>query len=125
MNVLVIDDNAVVRDLLVVAIERAGHRVQAVGNGNDGLDLVERGNVDAVVTDVFMPECDGIEVLRALRARRPDLPVLVISGGSPMIDVDFLLVAKQFGAVEILRKPFEPKELTSALARLAGQPAAA
>ena len=125
MNVLVIDDNAVVRDLLVVAIERAGHRVQAVGNGNDGLDLVERGNVDAVVTDVFMPECDGIEVLRALRARRPDLPVLVISGGSPMIDVDFLLVAKQFGAVEILRKPVEPKELTSALARLAGQPAAA
>lgn len=113
MNILVIDDSPAVRDVVAIALARAGHEAQVASNGREGLEIAERHAIDVVVTDVFMPECDGIEVIRALRERQPDLPLVAMSGGSLSLGQDFLKIAQHLGAVAALRKPFEPKELVA------------
>lgn len=113
MKILVIDDNSAVRDVAAIALARAGHEAQVASNGREGLEIAMRHPLDVVVTDVFMPECDGIEVIRALRERQPDLPLVAISGGSLSLGQDFLKIAGHLGAVATLSKPFEPKELVA------------
>ena len=118
MKVLVIDDNPAVRDMVAVALARAGHDAVVANNGWEGLALAERESIDAVVTDVFMPECVGIEVVRALRERRRGLPLVAMSGGSLSLGQEFLKMAEHLGASATLRKPFEPRELVAVLEAL-------
>lgn len=119
MDILIIDDNAAVRDMLAIAVGRAGHRAIAAGNGRDGLALLENASVDVVVTDVFMPECDGIEVIREIRGRWPEVPVVAISGGSPSLDQNYLGVARRLGASAALEKPFAAEDLMAVIGQLA------
>jgi DNA-binding response OmpR family regulator len=112
MRVLVIEDNSQLRDLVRVALEGAGHEVVTATHGAEGLARLNGQAVDTVVTDLFMPEMDGIEVIAALRRRFPGVRIVAMSGRP---GVDYLAVAKELGAARILRKPFAMDELVNAV----------
>jgi DNA-binding response OmpR family regulator len=113
MRVLVIEDNRDLRNLVRVALEGAGHEVLTATQGLEGLACLSGREVDTVITDLFMPEMDGIEVIAALRRQFPGVKVIAMSGRP---GVDYLSVAKELGAARILRKPFEMNELLHAVA---------
>jgi len=79
-RVLVVDDAPLFREYLTALLERAGIAADSVSNAQSALARLERESYDAVVTDVMMPDMDGVEFVRALRARRPDLPIVVATG---------------------------------------------
>jgi len=118
-TVAVIDDQALMRDMMAVALRRQGFQVIAAANGREALQKLADVKVDVVVTDIFMPEADGIEVLRELRRRDPDMPVIAVSGGSLQMPGDFLRMASVLGAARTLSKPFRPDELVEAVRTLA------
>jgi CheY-like chemotaxis protein len=106
-RILVIDDEAAVRNLLRCILERAGHAVIDAPDGRQGLALLRRDSVDLVVTDIYMPEMDGIEVLCRMKhlAERPK--IITISGASPHGMVDLNKAARLLGADKVLMKPFD------------------
>ena len=112
MRVLVIEDDAQVREYLRLALELHEHQALTADNGRQALAYLEGHDVDAVITDVFMPEMDGIETLAVLRKKFPDMPVIAMSGRP---GVDYLAIARELGVTRTLRKPFEISELLAAL----------
>ena len=112
MRVLVIEDNGDLRDLVRLALESAGHQVLTAKQGLEGLACLNGHPVDLVVTDLFMPEMDGIEVIAALRRQFPGVKIVAMSGRP---GVDYLAVAKELGAARILRKPFVMDDLLQAV----------
>ena len=112
MRVLVIEDNAELREYLRLALELHEHQALTAENGRQALAYLVGHAVDAVITDVFMPEMDGIETVAALRKKFPDIRVVAMSGRP---GVDYLAVARELGVTRTLRKPFEISELLAAL----------
>ena len=112
MRVLVIEDNADLRDYLRLALRGEGYEVLTARNGKEALGLIDGHSLDAVITDLFMPEMDGIETIAALRRKLPGVRVVAISGRP---GVDYLTVARELGVARTLRKPFEMDELLEAL----------
>ena len=120
-HVLVIDDDADVRTIIRRAVQLDGHLVTEAGDGAEGLRLFVERPVDLVITDILMPEREGIETIIELRRRRPELPILAISGGSQITDRDGLLVsADLLGATRVLPKPFTLAELRAVVHGLLG-----
>nr|WP_298682186.1 response regulator [uncultured Dongia sp.] len=112
---LVIEDDDLMRDLVAEILARAGYQVYQAVNGIDGMAQFTALLPDLVITDVFMPERDGIEVLRDSKAANLATRVVVISGGSPMLaHMDFLEVASKLGADAVVAKPFSPAQLLAA-----------
>jgi CheY-like chemotaxis protein len=112
MRVLVIEDNSALRELVRLALEGAGHEVLTATHGQEGLAYLNGHAVDLVITDLFMPEMDGIEVIAALKRQFPGVKIVAMSGRP---GVDYLAVARELGAARILRKPFAMDELISAV----------
>ena len=111
-TILVIDDEKEIRDLLRAYLEEAGHQVLEAPDGVEALRGFDPGVVDLVITDVFMPEKDGIEVIVELHRRHPNAPVLAISGGSSHGEIAvFLDSAEILGAARTLEKPFSGAQL--------------
>ncbi|WP_114377277.1 response regulator [Elioraea thermophila] len=120
--ILLIEDDSLVRAAIRRVLEGAGHAVIDVAHGGEALARIDRTEIDLIVTDLLMPEVEGIEVLTAARRRHPGLPVLVISGGFPPeraaasgISADYLRMARQLGATRTLAKPFERADLLAAV----------
>ncbi len=116
-TVLVIDDDPFIREFTARCLERAGCRVVLAKDGVGGMAAVS-DDVQVVITDIFMPEQDGLEVVKAVRRCHPQVRVLAISGGRPVFDQDFLRFAAALGADATLAKPFTPKCLVSAVRRI-------
>ena len=114
-NILVIDDDEGIRTVFTRFLERKGYLVSCASNGREGLNLLDSVNPDLVITDIMMPEADGLEVLMAVRARPVKIPVIAISGGMHAVPMDFLPLAKKFGAEKVLYKPVELEDLLSAV----------
>ena len=112
MRVLVIEDNPDLREYLRVALEAQEHEVLTAAHGQEALAYLNGHRVDAVLTDLFMPEMDGIETVAAVRKLFPDVRVVAMSGRP---GVDYLPVARELGVKHTLRKPFDIQELISAL----------
>lgn len=115
--VLVIDDEEMVRATLRAYLEGAGHQVQEARHGGEALPLAQRRRPDLVVTDIIMPEKEGIETILELRRLDGKLPILAISGGGRTGNLDFLGIARKFGAVEVLSKPFTRDVFLAAVTR--------
>jgi DNA-binding NtrC family response regulator len=115
MRVLLIDDEPMVRKIVRKMLERAGHEVVEAENGRVGIEQLERTNFDLVVTDIIMPEMEGIETLMTVRERFPAVVVITMSGGGRTGNVDFLDVAEKLGASATLQKPFTYVALTEAI----------
>ena len=117
-RILVIDDDAQVRGVLRRILERAGHKVFDVGDGEAGIKLHREQPADVIITDIFMPERDGIETIQALRREFPGVKIVAISGGDRTRTVDLRKDAEVFGASRTLRKPFELTELLEVVGEL-------
>ncbi len=118
-SILVIDDEAPVRQVLRGALEGAGYQVWEAASGIEGVRLVCEQPINLVITDVFMPDMDGLETVGILRRDFPDIRTVAITGGGK--DPDYCAVAKILGAHETLTKPFELQQLLDAVARQVGQ----
>ena len=119
-RILVVDDEAMIRDVIRLQLERAGYEVVCAEDGRQAAQLIADESVDLMITDIFMPETDGYEAIRAARVRRPGLPVIAMSGGAAGVLPDprlALTTADRLGAVEVLAKPFRSEELTGAVER--------
>ncbi len=110
-KLLVVDDDEALRVFLRKVLERAGHTVLVAGNGREALRLLEREPVDGMISDMIMPECEGVETLLAVRKRFPALRVVAISGGGRLTPSDLLTLAQAAGARKTLAKPFTAEEL--------------
>lgn len=105
-RILVIDDDELLRKVIVTSLRMAGHIVSEANGGNQGLKLVASEPTDLILTDLVMPEKDGIETLLAVKQRYPGIVIVAMSGVSQHAPL-YLKVAKQLGAHRILEKPFE------------------
>ena len=114
-RVLVADDDADMRAWLRSALESAGHAVLEAANGKRAMDLMKREVVDLVITDLAMPEQEGIETIRQLRQEHPTLKIIAISGS---LGKTFLPVAKILGAAAVLQKPIQLDNLLQTVQRL-------
>ena len=123
MQILIIDDSPVARIALRGMLETAGFTVIEASGGNEGLGTFRRTGADVVLCDLFMPGCDGIQVIRELRREFPGVKVIAMSGGSYDRTLDWLPEARRVGADEVLYKPFGPATLLSAIRQVLQKPA--
>jgi len=114
-QILVIDDEQQIRSLLKKMLEREGFDVITASDGKEGMKLFSNATVDLVITDIVMPEKEGIEIIRELKKEHPGIPVIAISGGGRNSPESYLNVAKLLGAVAILQKPVEKETLMTAV----------
>jgi len=117
-SILVIDDHAAVLETVKVVLAKQGHEIRTAPNGKAGMAYVARKNFDLIITDIIMPEQDGIETIAQLRAISDRLPILAISGCGMVGDTNFLTAASQIGASDTLAKPFRATELIEKVGRL-------
>ncbi|HEX3864694.1 MAG TPA: response regulator [Stellaceae bacterium] len=116
-NIVVIDDEAGIRRVTSRTLEIAGHHVVAFADGRAGLDHIAREVPDLLITDIFMPEMEGLETIMRVRAIDANLPIIAMSGIS-IEGSDYLRIAEKFGAVATLKKPFRAAELIGLVAQL-------
>ncbi|MBW8363682.1 MAG: sigma-54 dependent transcriptional regulator, partial [Rhizobium sp.] len=103
-QILVVDDEPKMRRVLEIMLQKMGHRVLAAGNGIEALALFQANSVDLVITDLRMPEMDGIELLAALRAQASDVPVMVITAHGT---IETAVAAMKHGACDYILRPFD------------------
>ena len=120
-RILVMDDDELLRGALRVALEAAGYEVVEAGDGNAGLRLQREQAADVVLVDIFMPERDGLEVIKALQAETPRPKIIAVSGGGKTGQIEVLRAAAAFGASRTLLKPFQPRELLTAIREVLGE----
>jgi len=119
-RILVVDDDALLRGALRVALEAAGYEVIEAGDGRAALRAYHEHGADLLLVDLFIPEPDGLEVIRSVRAEVPDAKIIAMSGGGSQ-KLDLLAAAEAFGASRTLWKPFVPSVLLGAVRDLLGE----
>lgn len=114
-SILVLEDDSALRRIIAQALTDEGHTVLQGEDGFVAYDTAVLKTIDVMVTDLVMPGIDGLDAIRTARASRDDLKVIAMSGGSQFYRQDYLGVARVFGADDVLRKPFEPEALVTAV----------
>lgn len=114
-RILLIDDETLFREMLRAALEGMGHEVVEAANGRIALGLYVPGHFDLVITDLIMPEKEGIETIIELRKLNPKVKIIAMSGGGRVTSVDYLQIARQIGAKKILAKPFLYEEIKAVI----------
>jgi DNA-binding response OmpR family regulator len=112
-SIVIIDDDCQILAFMRQILEAAGYGVRQATDGREGLRMIQQSPADLVITDVLMPEQDGLEVTMALHRRLQAVKIIAVSGGNP--EFDYLDVAHAFGADRTLRKPFTADELLEAV----------
>lgn len=115
-QILVVDDDAQIRDSLSEFITELGHDVAVAANGKEALVHLAENSVDLMLLDIIMPEQDGFETILTI-SNRPERPAIIaISGGSPRLDLDFVLaITRKLPVEDILIKPVSHEILASAI----------
>ena len=109
-RILIIDDDDLIRQMLRAVLEREGYDVLDASDGREGLRVFMKNPVDLVVTDLVMPEKEGLEIIIELRRNFPDLKIIAISGGGTVGGSQYLDVAGKLGADKIMGKPLKLRE---------------
>ncbi len=121
-RILVIDDDDQLRQMIRQILERSHYDVLDAPNGKEGIAIYRRDNPDLVITDIFMPEKEGLETIRELRREYPEVKIIAISGGSPKTEgFSSLQFAIGFGALKTLAKPFSRDQLLQLVRELLGE----
>jgi two-component system, NtrC family, response regulator AtoC len=113
-RVLIVDDEVNLRKVLAATLKREGYDVATAADGDAALEELREGGADVVVTDLVMPQRDGLSLLRELQARNPEIPVIVITAHGT---VDSAVEALRLGAFDYITKPFEQEELKRVIAK--------
>ena len=114
-SVLIVDDNSDMRSFVKIVLERAGFEAQVAADGQGALDVQRAHPVDVLITDIFMPERDGIELIQQFKSVFPQVKIIAMSGGGRISKGDYLPVAAEIGADLVLRKPFAADTLLRTL----------
>lgn len=122
LRILVVDDEDQIRAMLRQVLERAGYAVIDAPNGRVALRLFREDPADLIITDLIMPEKEGIETIRELRKEFPEVKIIAISGGGQVSPEAYLDVAEGLGAHRTFAKPIAHQELLGAVAELVGKP---
>ncbi len=124
-RILVIDDDRAILEMAGSALKGRGHAVEIAVNGRVGLRALGAERFDLVITDMLMPEMDGLETIRAIKGFDPAMKVLAITGGGAVDHGDLLNIAAKLGADAALFKPFQPSALLATVDLMLNPPAAA
>jgi len=119
-RILIIDDDEMIRVVFERFLKGKGYAVDCAASGKEGLQLLEIEPPDLVVTDIMMPETDGLEVVLSMHKTHPGIPVIAISGGMNVAPMDFLPLVKKFGAAKVYYKPVELDDLLEGIEELLG-----
>lgn len=114
-SILVIDDDSSVRDVVSEMLRLEGHEVTIAENGREAIPLLGRNVFDLVITDLIMPEKEGIETISEIRRTDTRIPIVAISGGGRLGPGDYLETARYIGADATLAKPFARQELLTTI----------
>ncbi len=114
-RILVVDDDTEIRELLRQFLDRAGYEVLVASDGNAALNIHRATPVDLMITDIVMPEREGLETIMEIRHHSPSVKIIAISGGGRVGANEYLNVARVLGAQKTLSKPFELGELLSTI----------
>ena len=117
-RILIVDDEQMLASTLRTIFATAGHDVETTSNGRSALDrFITSPNYDLVITDLIMPDADGIGLIQSLRTAAPTLGIIAISGGGRTQKFDLLRMALKLGASEVIRKPFSTEAIMSAVTK--------
>jgi CheY-like chemotaxis protein len=119
-RILVVDDDRDVRSTLVRILAREGHEVEQAEDGGAALAAYRSRPADVIITDMYMPTVDGIEVIGALMSEFPEARLIVMSGGGQVGKEDVLDLARRLGAKQTLSKPIDRQELLAAVNAVLG-----
>jgi len=114
-SILIVDDEPGIRELLGMILESAGYSVVAAVDGIEAPKIMESRPIDIVITDLLMPERDGIEFITEIRQKYPDVKIVAMSGGGHIARDSYLRIAKNFGAHCLLEKPFSQAGVMKAI----------
>lgn len=113
---LIAEDVPMVRESLVLALREAGYEVVAAANGREALEALAKRPFDILVTDMWMPEVDGLELLKEIRGRYARMRVFGVTGGGPRLTIEAMTsLAEIWGAEKVFLKPFDEDELIAAI----------
>jgi CheY-like chemotaxis protein len=116
-HILLVEDSPEVSMSVREILEVEGHTIEDAATGKEALERLSGGSFDIIVSDIWMPEMDGIALLKEIRGAGNDIPVVVISGGAPNAPLTYTApLAATFGANVVIYKPFEKAELLGAVA---------
>lgn len=110
-NILIVDDEELIREALKQIVERAGHQAQCAQNGSEAMQMIANLLPDLIITDLIMPETEGLELIRSLKSSIDPIKIIAISGGSRYLNPDSQLQAAEFlGADLCFSKPIDTNE---------------
>ena len=114
-SILLVDDDEQLRTMLGEVLRRAGYEVRLASDGAEAIKLYRSHPTDLIITDLVMPEKEGLEMIRELRRDRPEVRIIAMSGGGRSGKANCLKVAKALGAQQVLDKPFSHQEILEAI----------
>lgn len=114
-RILLVDDNPELLTSMRAVLSAEGYEVQTAENGKKALATLEHNEVDLVITDIIMPDHEGIETIGALRKKDDRIPIIAMSGGGQITAEQHLNLAIKMGAIHALRKPFSADELLASI----------
>ena len=117
-RILLVEDDPQVRGMLTKMLQKAGYDVRSAANGEEAAEVLQGGPVDAIVTDIFMPQKDGLETISYMQQNHPGVKIIAISGGARGGSFNFLPVAESMGADAVLKKPFSQETLLETLKKV-------
>lgn len=122
MKILVIDDDSAVRYTVSRILHSSGYEVVTACDGHSGMALFREQRPDLVITDIIMPNQEGIETIRLMRREHPEAKIIAISGGARIGNLDVLEIAKKLGADDVIHKPFDAAELLGRVGKFLAAP---
>jgi DNA-binding response OmpR family regulator len=117
-RILVVDDNTSMREAVCEMLEQVGYTTVGAENGRNAAHIHRTEPIDLIITDLFMPDTDGLEIIYQFRREFPEVKIIAVSGGGTRGLVELLTVAKRMGAQRTLMKPFAWEELLAAVKEL-------
>ena len=122
-KILLVDDQENILMALKMVLKSDDHEISTVKNGREAIEKLEQEQFDLMITDIFMPDIDGMELVDHVRsAEQPlcDLPIIAISGGHPVIFADVALESMQSRVECVLKKPFKKSDILDAVSKILG-----
>jgi CheY-like chemotaxis protein len=120
-SILLVDDDEQFRTMLSESLSQAGYEVNEARDGREGIQSYRDHPCDLIITDLIMPEKEGLETIEEFRRNYPEAKIIAISGGSRHGPFDYLKMAKALGARQVLAKPFTRQEILEAVTQVMEQ----
>ena len=107
-KILVVDDDDLIRDLIYEILEPQGFNIILAENGNRAIEILSKESVDLIITDIIMPDKEGIETIIDIKKKLPNAKIIAMSGGGQLNANSYLSIAQKLGVSATISKPFDP-----------------